>query len=215
MHDVEQQVDRLSAQLEKDIGKYELLLQNKRQLKTKIKELEKEIECSEKAHAVIQEVAAMTQEQMQYHLSDLVSSALESVLKHPYEFKVEFIPQRGKIVAQHYFVQNGKKVSITGGGVKDLASLALRFTMWALGNDRSRTRNIIVLDEPLKWLKGSSMPKKGAAIIKEISQKMGVQVIMVSHNPELIESADNIIEVVKDENGVSQITQQEVKNVDV
>ncbi|NIU00181.1 MAG: hypothetical protein GWN01_04340, partial [Nitrosopumilaceae archaeon] len=53
------------------------------------------------------------------------------------------------------------------------------------------------MDEPLKWLKGGDLPIKGSHMIKEISKKLGIQIIMISHSPELIEGADRVFEVKK------------------
>jgi DNA repair exonuclease SbcCD ATPase subunit len=80
-----------------------------------------------------------------------------------------------------------------GGGVIDLLGLSLRFSIWSIM--ARRTAPIFFLDEPLKWLKGGGMPEKGQELISQISKQLGVQVIMVSHAPELIAGADHTVVV--------------------
>jgi len=81
----------------------------------------------------------------------------------------------------------------SGGGAVDIAALTLQISLWSIA--RPRTEGIFILDEPLKWLKGKELPVRGGKIIKDLSSKIGVQIIMVSHSEELIEYADNIIAI--------------------
>ena len=68
---------------------------------------------------------------------------------------------------------------------------------------------VLILDEPLKHLKGNDMPEKGAELIRSISEKLGIQVIMVSHDPALISEADKVFSV-KIRNGISEV--KEIKS---
>ena len=162
----------------------------------KLISLETNLENSTKAQEVIHIVAKTTQEELQYHLSDIVSLAMSGVFPDPYSLIVDFISRRGKVEVDMDFEKGGHlcdPLSSSGGGAVDIAALALRFSSWALRHPR--TRPIIILDEPMKWLKGGELPVRGAEMIREISQKLGLQIIMVSHDPELIDGADKIINV--------------------
>ena len=46
--------------------------------------------------------------------------------------------------------------------------------------------------------------KKAAEMLKELSDRLGVQIVMVTHNPALLESADKVFKVIQNK-GVSQI----------
>lgn len=151
----------------------------------------------DEAQIIIQQAAQLTQQQLEYHISELVTLALESVFDDPYKLRVVFETKRGKTEAHVYFEdRNGNAVEpldASGGGAVDVASFALQVSLWSLGNPK--TSPVLILDEPLKWLKGGSMPDKGAALLKEISSRLGIQIIMVSHSDELIESSDNLVRV--------------------
>lgn len=164
--------------------------------KARLDEAETRVAACKGAQAILQEVAKKTQEQLQYRISELATLALAGVLDNPYSFVLEFDAKASSTAATFYFERDGAKVppiDASGGGAVDIASLVLRMTMWSLM--RPRTSNCLILDEPLKWLKGGDMPVKGAVMLQEISHRLGIQVVMVSHSPELIDGADNIIEI--------------------
>lgn len=160
----------------------------------------------EEAQVIIINVAKITQEELEYHIGELVTLALASVFDNPYQFGAEFVQRRNRTECDLFFLRNGARIdplSASGGGAVDVASFALRMSLWSLANPR--TRNTVIEDEPLKWLKGLDLPEKGAVMRKEISEKLGVQLICISHIPEQMAGADQLIEV-KLRNGVSQVT---------
>ena len=185
-------------------GQQKQIKQQIKETKFDLKKLkQKEID-TEQAGIIIQEVARITQEQLQYHISELVSLALASVFDDPYEFEVEFVTKRNQTEVNLWFVRNDERIhplSASGGGAVDIAVLAMRVSMWVLKNPKSR--NVLLLDEPFKNLSRKYLPKAGE-MVKMLSDKVGIQIIMVAHPPELIEAADNVINVtIKD--GISQV----------
>jgi len=165
---------------------------------------EHRVETAEKAQLIIQEVARMTQEQLQYHVSELVTLALTSVFEEPYEFEVEFVTSRKQTEVNLWFVKDGERfhpLSATGGGVVDVAALALRISLWAIQSPR--TRNVLILDEPLRHLSRYYLVK-ASEMISALAKKTGIQIIMIAHPPELIEAADRVIEVTM-KKGVSEV----------
>jgi len=159
----------------------------------------------EEAQTILIEVAKITQTELEYHIGELVTLALASVWDDPYQFGVEFVQRRNRTECDLFFIRNGKRIdplTASGGGAVDVASFALRMSLWSLANPR--TRNTVIEDEPLKWLKGLDLPEKGAVMRKEISERLGIQLISVNHIPEQIEGADQRIEV-KLRNGQSYV----------
>jgi DNA repair exonuclease SbcCD ATPase subunit len=149
----------------------------------------------DEALLIIQEVAKQTQQELEYHISDIVSTALASVFDDPYEFKVEFVIRRGKTEADLYFIKDKERLdpmSASGGGAVDIASFALRIALWNLVKDK--VSNTIVLDEPFKWLSRDLQPKAGE-MLAMLSKKLGIQFLIVTHNQDIIESADKVFNV--------------------
>ncbi len=168
--------------------------------KKSIRILKRAVDASEKVKQIIIHVAEQTQKQLEYHISSITSMAMSSVFPDPYEIVLEFVQRRGKTEADIFFERDENRIKpidhgelkVSGGAV-DVASFALQIALWSLQVKKSR--GVLILDEPLKWLKGGDLPDKGAEMIKEISSKLGIQIIMISHNSELIESADKVFKV--------------------
>lgn len=147
---------------------------------SKIKQLKKEERAHEKAREIIRTVALATQEQLSYNISEISSLALEAVLNNPYELELEFIERRGKTECDIWFVRDGTSIEPFegGGGAVDIASFALRVASWSMQNPR--TRNVLILDEPFKHLKGEQANRRMLEMVKEVSDRLGLQIIMVS-----------------------------------
>jgi len=162
----------------------------------------------EEAQNILQQVAQKTQQELEYQISEIVSTALSAILPDdPYEFKIEFVLRRGKTEADLYFVKDGERynpIDDNGGGAVDVASFALRVALWNLS--RPKTRNTLVIDEPFKWLSKKYLSAAGE-FLKLISEKLNIQIIMITHIPELIESSDKIFEVTKVKN-ISQVKER-------
>ncbi len=156
-----------------------------------IKSLEKDSLGIEKAKLILQKVAQKTQQQLQYHISEIVTLALAAVYDEPYEFEIDFVVRRNKTEADLFFVKNGEReepLEASGGGVADIASFALRVAMWNLR--RPKSRNCLILDEPGKHIKGIDANRKAIQMIKEISDRLALQIIMVSDERAPIEDIE-------------------------
>ena len=151
----------------------------------------------EKARKILQTVAQMTQQKLEYHLSEVVSLALDAVFDNPYRLRLRFEQKRGKTEANLLFERDGKSIepmSASGCGVIDVASFALRVALWSLR--RPRTRAVLILDEPFKNL-SNDLQERASEMVSLVSERLGIQTIMVTHNQELIKTADRIFHVVK------------------
>jgi DNA repair exonuclease SbcCD ATPase subunit len=149
----------------------------------------------EKAREIVRTVGIATQQQLQYHISDITSLALEAVFDDPYELKVEFVQRRNKTECDLLFVRDGNDldpISASGVGAIDIASFALRIASWSMSIPH--TRNVIILDEPFKHL-SVDLQDKASSMIKEVSQKLGLQFIIITHDPTLASYADKVFEI--------------------
>jgi len=159
----------------------------------------------EQAQCIIQEVARLTQMSLKFQISSLVALALEAVFEEDgYEFEVDFQNRRSQIECDLWFVRAGeriKPISASGGGAIDIASFALRISLWSL--KQNRTRPIFFLDEPFKNV-SACYQEKASELLGSIAKRLGLQFIFVTHNTTLAESADKIFTISK-KKGVSQI----------
>lgn len=166
------------------------------------KALSIKLENTEKARVIAQIVAQSVQKNLEFQVSNLVSTALASVFPDSYEFKLSFVERRNKTECDLFFVKNGQEcdpMTASGGGVLDVTNFALRVAIWAI----KKTRNLFILDEPFRFV-SIDLQEKCSQMVKEISDKLGIQIIMVSHLPNIISSADKIINITN-KKGISKI----------
>lgn len=185
---------------EQNKGKKDLIQKELKEARNKIKYIKEEINITQEAQIIIQTVARQTQKQIQIHISGLVSTALELVFHNPYKFKLDFVIRRNKTECDLLFERDGisfHPLTASGGGVIDVASFALRVALLSL--KRPKSRMVLILDEPFKNINDPDrvIHSKIAEMVKILSKKLGIQIIMTSLIPEIQEIADKIFLVEK------------------
>lgn len=191
--------------IKKERGKQEQLQGEVEKKRTRFIQLRKSLLYHEQALEIVKEIGLQTQQQLQYLISEVTSLALESVFEDPYSLEVEFQESRGKLECFLFLMKDGEKydpLDSTGGGVVDIASFSLRISSWNLSTPR--LRNVIFLDEPMKNLSEKYRPLAGA-MIREISQKLGIQFIIVTHDPVIIDYSDRVFEITKNRRNQSKV----------
>jgi len=186
-------------------------LQNKKNyLDNMVKDLEKRINLIMKAQIFMQEVAQKTQSNIVLHIENIIDKALEAVFQDEYKFKFNFEQKRGKTEVEYFLERkDGNIVDVingVGGGVIDIVSFALRIAVWTLLNN---CENIIILDEPFRFL-SLELQERAGEILNELSKSLRIQFIIVTHNDKLIEFADEVFKISKN-NDFSKIEKVEVK----
>lgn len=178
------------------------LIQNK----TTLDNLNNRIKLLEQAQAFLQKVAQDTQSQLKFQIEDIVNLALETCFPNEYEFQLQFNIARGKTDAELVFLsqKTGRPIdpmNASGGGVVDLTAFALRIASYAL---EQGVDNVIILDEPFRFISRDLQVRAGE-ILKSLSTKLGLQVIMVTHIGQMIDVADKVFEVKKNSDGRSVV----------
>jgi DNA repair exonuclease SbcCD ATPase subunit len=179
--------------LDQSIGKRDTLQSQKDAYVKKIDYLIQRQKTIELVQALVQKVAKETQEQLKFQIEDIVKTCIDTCFPDEYDFKVEFEIKRGKTECSLKFYKNGREIDImeaSGGGVVDMASFGLRLASWSLGN----TANTIIMDESFKFL-SKDLQGRAGEIVKEISSKLGIQIIQNTHIPELVEQSDKVFRV--------------------
>jgi len=168
--------------------------QKEKALKEKEK-LQVQLEEWEQVQVILQEVALKTQEEIQYHICSIVNLALLGVFEEDYEFEVIFETKRSQTEAS-FQLRKGNVVvdpyKASGGGVVDIIAFALRISLWTLNTQR--TRNTLVFDEPFRFV-AADRQTKVAEMIHQISEKLNLQLIIVTHEKELKDCADALFQV--------------------
>lgn len=188
-------VQQLRNKLEQQKGQKIQLEKSLETLESELQDKRRSLLRHEQAREIIKNVGLKTQQELQFHISDITSLALDAVFSNPYELKVEFVQRRNKTECDLLFVRDGNEIdpiTASGVGAIDVAAFALRIASWSM--ELPRTRNVIILDEPFRFL-SVNYQDQASAMIKEISQKLGLQFIIITHEQTLTNYADKTFEV--------------------
>lgn len=146
------------------------------------------------ARALLQTAAEQIQKLVEAKMSSLVTSALNSVFDEPYTFRVEFVKKRNNVECLLIFEKDGvvfdKPVDSIGGGALDVASFALRIAFHQIIKNQST----IFLDEPMKYL-SENLHDKAGELMQKISEKLGVQLIIITHLSKLLPYGDKVFDI--------------------
>jgi hypothetical protein len=155
-------------------------------------------EAQVKARWVLTEVSQQTQRRFQDKVERLLTMAIQTVFDRPFEFKLEFERKRNKMECKPTIIEGDRIYDDPeydlGGGVLDIISFAFRIVLWSLQNPRSR--NVIILDEPMKNM--GKLISLGGQVLREISHSLNLQLIIVTHDDELIDIGDRVFQVTHD-----------------
>jgi hypothetical protein len=168
-----------------------------------------------KARWVISEASRLSQFKISEHIESLVTMVLLAVYERPFKFLVDFNIKRNKSecslllyeglelkreeMIEKSFVPKDEE----GGGILDVISFALRVVFWSIRNPKNR--NIFILDEPFRFL--GDLIEKAGDMVKEISSKLDIQLIITTHDNRLKEIGDRSWQVIR--NGEYSIVKQE------
>lgn len=185
----------------------------KKQLSSSLEEKEKEVDSLtkrlsnvEKAQVFLQKVANDTQSQLRFKIEDIVNLSLQTCFPDEYEFRLDFNIQRGKTECSFVFIskKTNREIDImnsVGGGLIDIVCFSLRIACYIL---EKNIDNVIILDEPMKFV-SKDLRENVCKVIRILSDKLGLQFIIITHISEFIDVADKVFTVKKDENGISNI----------
>lgn len=163
----------------------------------------------EQAKEIVHRVTKEVQESVSLEISKLVTSTLAAVLEKEdrYTFRFQLILKKRGFDVEMWFEKDDNVYEITevGGGIWDLASIALRVGLWTLLPAGIRTRGVIVLDEPFRFLSMKFQPYAGE-MMRFMADELSLQIIVISHKPEIIDSANRIFHLTKPDGKVSKVT---------
>ena len=130
--------------------------------------------------------------------TNLVTEALTSIFEKEIKFEIKLYSYRNEPAVDITVTEEDLEVDpqkSCGGGVNDIISLVLKIIFIYLKN----SNRILILDESLKFLSRNYL-EQASSFIRDISQRMNLQIILVSHKPELEVGCDNLITIEKENN---------------
>jgi DNA repair exonuclease SbcCD ATPase subunit len=183
-------IDKMRTKLARDTARRDMLQTALAEHMASLEKMTQRTEYLTKAREIIMLVGKLTQQQLEYQISNLVSLALATVFDDPYTFSVQFI-ERHNMVEADLLLQKGDDtydpLESVGGGVVDVVSFALRITDWKLRGGRA----FIAFDEQFRNVSRDRQPKVGL-LLKRLSEELHIQIVLVSHQNEVNDMADKV-----------------------
>jgi DNA repair exonuclease SbcCD ATPase subunit len=167
---------------------------NYRESCIKISKIKKLIRILEKAQDLIILIGEKTTADTVNHIENTVALALQSAFGTNYKFVIDIQNKRDQQEFKFFIDKDGMKLEprddLGGVGIVDVIAFALRLVIWSL--ESSTAPPILIFDEPFKNVSAKYIPKV-LLMVKEITELLDIQIIMVTHADILKEHADNII----------------------
>ena len=176
----------------------------KEELVKSLEDFELDVKALKEAKEIINATGILAQEEVQQVIEQLVTECLQYIFGESFSFKMENRIVRNQPETYLYVLENGNLFSLKedeAGGVLDIVSLALRIAVWAI--QVNKTQNIMIFDEPAKNLSKDNLDSFGK-MLKSLVSNLMLQIIMVSHEKDLINLADKSF-VIKRENSISKV----------
>ncbi len=190
-------------------GQQKRLLQDREQCLIQLETAREQSTVFEQVIVLLQQTAEHARAQAKAQIEMLVTNTLRSVFGEDYRFQIDLVEKAGRPEAEFYvFSRYGgeelqsRPQESRGGGVVDVVSLGLRIAM--LETYRPRLEGPLILDEPAKHVSDDFIAPT-AQFLQMISQYFRRQVVMVTHNPHLAETAEVAYQVVL-RDGASQVS---------
>lgn len=201
-------LSNIRQELNRKQGRLQQLEQDKETVTKKLRDLNKQSRRIETAQTIIQQTAQQTQEQLKYRVSELGTLALSAIFDDPYELNLDFELRRNRTEADITLSKgDGEKINpldAAGGGVADVTSFGLRSSLLTLR--KPPLRRTVILDEPFRYLDRKAQVKAGL-LLNELSDRMNIQFIIISHDEAVVEGADKVFEVIQ-QNEISKVQER-------
>lgn len=191
MLEVEKKYERL-------LGKQERIIEDMKRIRSSLYDLRQRKINLIWAKKLLLLTIERRQKRFRQKIETIITDTIQATFPdRKFEFKLIFEQKRGKVECRPVVLENGKEQNPEddmGGSMLDIISLAFRIVLWKM--ERPKRRNTIIFDEPFKWLgKGEKLEMAGR-MLQELSHRMQLQIILITHEPMLMEFADKSFHVI-------------------
>ncbi len=147
------------------------------------------------ALAVLQELEGAWRRSFESRLSSVVSDGLTAIFGEEIKLEVKSAVKRDATSMQLVLTQGGIEIDDivggTGGSLVSVLDVLLKILLLVSAPD---LRRVLVLDEAFRMVEARHLPALGQ-LLRELSQRLDMQFILVSHEAEMLDAADIVYEV--------------------
>lgn len=194
------------------MGEARVTLTRGKSLEQEIADLTSSIEIQERATLLLNSIGEERQLKAQQIIEELVTRGLQTIFDDTLSFHI-LQTVRGKTANVEFVVRETRKdgfhetpvMEARGGGLAATIGFLLRIVVMLLKSKNTTEENILILDETFAHVSDEYLPALGD-FLREIVEKTGVQIIMVTHQPEFADYADKVYRFTK-KDGKTQVTE--------
>lgn len=197
--DLENQKD----QKQKEILSLENEIEKKKEIQDEIRDLEKIINSlEEKRKETVEMIELYEKTKNEYRANSikLVNKYSNQIFQSIYENQTYTGLEIDKNYEIHLNTNEGDKIKprIASGGEKAIIALAIRSSIYRLISERNEIKSLppLIMDEPTNNLDKNHVQKLGQ-LMKEMKNWNIEQILIISHEPTIIDSADEAYEAKK------------------
>ncbi len=195
MTDQAQRLRALSQEFTRRQGKRDAILARHKQDAGRVEYHTANVKRHEAAVEVLQAAVATRREELRVRVEALVTRGLRAVFGRPdYEFYLDVRAMRDVMATIPMLrclykgrVLDTEIVEGHGGGVADVVGFVLRVIVLCM--TRPKSAPVLVLDEPFRHVSNEHL-RGCAQLLRELNRSAGIQFVIVTHKPELLDAAD-------------------------
>jgi len=187
-------------------------LKRGKEIEGEIETLADEIETLERTTILLNSLGEERQLKAQHIIEELVTRGLQTIFDDSLSFHI-VQTTKGRTANVDFVIrtQVGDMLTETpvlearGGGLSATVGFLLRIVVMLLKSRNAQEENILILDETFAHVSEEYLPALGE-FLREIVDKTGVQIMMVTHQPEFAEYADRVYRFTK-KDGKTQVAE--------
>jgi DNA repair exonuclease SbcCD ATPase subunit len=218
--DVKVELEQLKLKLIEKKGQISVLNQQEKDLEENIKRSKEQEKKLIQSKQLLTDTIEFARKEAKFIIESLVSKSLQYVFEDP-EMKFEIIikPYKNRTDCDFLIMHKGKTLDpleSNGGGIVDIICFILRIALIQASNNISlqdeedsvevNNEAPLILDEPFKHLSEEYVPKIGN-FLRELSLKLDMQIILITHNKQLMQYADKKFIVEQGDDDISHVTE--------
>jgi len=175
------------------VKKATCLMKNK-YIDREIRGAEEELQNYIEARDILNNSIRMIHQKFKVEIEKIITGAIRQIFNRDLTLELVYKEMRDGISSYIIIKENGEELEPKddlGGSILDIISMSFRIVMWQMSSYKAR--NVFILDEPFKWT--GKLSQVTGLILKELSKKFNFQVILITHDDNLIAIADKIFKV--------------------
>lgn len=190
---------RLNNELYAKLGRRDTLLQKRNDDQTRLRDIATETDYLTKASVFLQTLSDSTRQQIIERISSIVTDALQKVKDPNLEFRMLLSTERNQVdvkfvVFDKHTQREYDILDSCGGSIADIVTYPLKIALllkWEPALSR-----VMILDENFKFVSVADQEPLGE-FVRQVSEKLTLQTILITHSPVIASKAHRIFEVTK------------------